>query len=53
MVILGWRLGTLADKLGENTLTAVGILPKRYGEPERTAVFVSAITIAPIEKDNR
>lgn len=51
VVVLGWRLGFLADKLGENTLTAVGIFPKRYAELDRSVVFVSAITITPVDKD--
>jgi hypothetical protein len=50
VVILGWRLGSLADRLGENTLTVVGILSKRYAELERTSPFVSAITITPVGK---
>jgi hypothetical protein len=51
VVVLGWRLGFLADKLRENTLTAVGIFPKRYAELDRSVVFVSAITITPVEKN--
>jgi hypothetical protein len=51
VVILGWRLGFLADKLCENTLTAVGIFPKRYAELDRSVVFVSAITITPVRKE--
>ena len=51
VVVLGWRLGFLADKLRENKLAAIGILPKRYAELERTPVFVSAITITPIAKN--
>jgi hypothetical protein len=51
VVLLGWRLGFLADKLRENKLAAIGILPKRYAELERTPVFVSAITITPIAKN--
>jgi hypothetical protein len=50
VVILGWRLNLIADYLGDNKLSAVGVLPKRYAEMERNAAFVSAITIAPIEK---
>jgi hypothetical protein len=50
VVILGWRLGSLADRLGENTLNAVGILPKRYAELERTSAFVSAIIVTPVGK---
>ena len=49
---LGVGLGFLADKLRETTLVAVGIMPKRYAELERTPAFVSAITITPIAKNN-
>jgi hypothetical protein len=51
VVVLGWRLGFLADKLRENKLAAIGVLPKRYAELERIAVFVSSIIITPIGKD--
>jgi hypothetical protein len=52
VVILGWGLGFLADKLRESTLVAIGIIPKRYAELERTPAFVSAITITPVAKNN-
>jgi hypothetical protein len=45
VVILGWRLDFLANKLRDNSLMAVGLLPKRYAELERNPVFVSAIKI--------
>ena len=51
VVILGWRMDTLADKLAENTLIAVGILPKRYAELERTTVFVADIIVTPVGKN--
>jgi len=50
VVVLGWRLDSLADYLGENKLAAIGILPKRYAELERSKVFVSAIKITAIGK---
>ena len=50
VVVLGWRLGLMVDYLRDNRLSAVGILPKRYAELERTAAFVSAITITPVEQ---
>ena len=50
VVILGWRLGLIADYLRGNTLTAVCILPKRYAELERNAIYVSSITIKPVDK---
>jgi hypothetical protein len=45
--MLGWRLGTLADKLQENNLAAVRILPKRYSELERNQPYVAFISITP------
>jgi len=51
VVLLGWRLGFLAEKLRENKLAAVAVLPKRYAELERIAVFVSSITITPVGKE--
>ena len=50
MEVLGWRLGTLADKLQENNLAAVRILPKRYAELERSQPYVAFIGITPIAK---
>ena len=50
MEVLGWRLGTLADKLQENNLAAVRILPKRYAELERNQPYVAFIGITPIAK---
>jgi len=51
VVILGWRLGHIADKLQENELAAVQVLPKRYGELDRKMPFVTSIKITPIEKE--
>jgi len=50
VVILGWRLGLIANYLRGNTLAAVCILPKRYAELERNAIYVSSITIKPVDK---
>ena len=50
VVILGWRLGLIADYLRDNRLSAVCILPRRYAELERTTAFISVITITPVEK---
>ena len=50
VVILGWRLGLLADKLQENDLAAVRALAKRYAEVDRHMPFVASITITPIAK---
>jgi hypothetical protein len=51
VVVLGWRLGLVVDYLRDNRLSAVGILPKRYVELERTAAFISAIVITPVGKE--
>jgi len=50
VVLLGWRLGLLADKLQENDLAAVRTLSKRYAEVDRHMPFVASITITPIAK---
>jgi hypothetical protein len=50
VVVLGWRLGRLADLLRENKLVAVCILPKRYADLDRAKVFVSSIKIEPVGK---
>ena len=46
VVVLGWRLGILADKLRENDLATVHVHPKRYGELDRNKPFVASITIS-------
>ena len=48
VVVLGWRLGHLADRLQENNLAAVRILPKRFAELERNQPYVAFIGITPI-----
>jgi len=50
VVVLGWRLGRLADSLRENKLAAIGILPKRYADLDRNKPFVASIAIKPIAK---
>jgi hypothetical protein len=50
VVILGWRLESVAKKLCENELATVRILPKRYAEVDRFKTFVASIKIMPIEK---
>jgi hypothetical protein len=51
VVILGWRLERLCEKLRENDLATVHVLPKRYSELERYKAFVASIKIAPIERE--
>jgi hypothetical protein len=50
VVILGWRLGRLADLLRENGLAAVHVLPKRYADLDRVRPFVASIIITPISR---
>ena len=51
VVVLGWRLDFLADKLMEGTLAALRILPKRYADFDRSKPFVASISITPIAKE--
>jgi hypothetical protein len=50
VVVLGWRLSHLADKLQENDLAAIRILPKRFADVDRHMPFVASITITPVGK---
>jgi hypothetical protein len=45
-----WIVKPLADKLQENDLAAVRVLPKRFAEVDRHMPFVAAISITPIAK---
>ena len=50
VVILGRRLGRLADGLRENDLAMVRALPGGSSKVEPHSVFVTSIKITPIEK---
>jgi hypothetical protein len=50
VVILGWRLGRLADLLRENELATVHVLSKRYADLAPARPFVASIIITPINK---
>jgi len=50
VVILGWRLGRLADLLRENNLATVHVLSKRYADLDRARPFVASVNITPISK---
>lgn len=52
VVILGWRLGVLANHLREKTLVAVRTLARRYAELDRAKPFVADIIITPWPKLN-
>ena len=49
VVVLGWRLGLLADKLQENDLAAVRALANRYADVDRHTPFVASISITSID----
>jgi len=51
VVILGWFLDRLADRLQENELAAVRACPTRYGELERPKPYVTSIVITPVKKE--
>jgi hypothetical protein len=50
VVILGWRLGRLADLLRENNLATVHVLPKRYADLDRVRPFVASLVITSISR---
>jgi len=50
VVILGWRLGRLADLLRENSLATVHVLSRRYADLDCGKPFVASIIITPITK---
>jgi hypothetical protein len=50
VMILGWRLGRLADLLRENNLATVHVLSKRYAELDDSRPFVASIIITAISK---
>jgi hypothetical protein len=50
VVILGWRLGRLADLLRENNLATIHVLSKRYADLDRARPFVVSIIITPISR---
>ena len=52
VVILGWRLGRLADLLRENNLATVHVLSKRYADLAPTRPFVASIIITPIDRSS-
>ena len=52
VVILGWRLGRLADLLRENNLATVHVMSKRYTDLDHARPFVASISIAPISRDS-
>jgi hypothetical protein len=49
VVVLGWQLSRLTDKLQENSLAAIRVLSKRYAQVDK-GPFIASITITPIAK---
>jgi hypothetical protein len=49
VVVLGWQLSRLTDKLQENSLAAIRVLSKRYAEVDK-GPFIASITITPVAK---
>jgi hypothetical protein len=50
VVILGWRLGRLADLLRHNDLATVHVMPKRYADLDRVRPFVASLVITTISR---
>jgi len=50
VVILGWKLSTLANHLRDGDLLAVRALPSRYANLDRNKTYVASITVIPIAK---
>ena len=50
VVIVGWKLSTLANHLRDGDLLWVRSLPARYAGLDRSKTFVASISITPISK---
>ena len=50
MVVLGWKLTSLAEHLRDGDLLSVRAMPSRYAGLDRFKTFVAAIAITPISK---
>jgi hypothetical protein len=51
VVLLGWRLGRLANKLRDGELLAARTLPARYANIDPAKTSVTSITVVPVKKD--
>ncbi|SRR6266567_8180366 len=51
VVILGWKLSTVAKHLRDGDLLSVRSLPDRYAGLDRSKTCVAAITVTPIGKE--
>jgi len=50
VVILGWKLATLANHVRDGDLLSVRSLPARYAGLDRSKTYVASITVTPIVK---
>jgi len=51
VVILGWKLSSLAEYLRDGDLLSVRSNPARYALLERSTAYVASITVTPIAKE--
>lgn len=51
VVVTGWRLHSLCDRLRDGDLLAVRALPDRYSNLDRNKPYVASITVTPIAKE--
>ena len=52
VVVLGWKLSSLAEHLRDGDLLSVRSLSSRYAHLEHSKVFVASIATTPIAKTN-
>ena len=50
VVLLGWRLGRIANKLRDGELLAARTVPARYANIDPAKTSVASITVVPINK---
>ena len=50
VVVLGWKLTSLAEHLRDGDLLSIRAMPSRYAGLDRFKTFVAAISITPISK---
>src|SRR6266542_780089 len=51
VVVLGWKLGVLANKLRENDLATVRVRPERYAALDRDKPFVTSLRSKSLERN--
>ena len=51
VVVLGWKLSSLAEHLRDGDLLSVRAMPSRYAGLERFKTFVASISVTPISKE--